>query len=381
VRIAHVSDFYLPRQGGIELHVRDLAVRQRLAGHDVEIITTSPRSAAGRRQAEGIDGVRVHRLAEATFPASMYHPGGLVAGRRLVRGGGYDVVHAHVSLASPLAFAVAGAAAGAGRPLVVTAHSLVDRAEPLFRALDAVVGWSAWPAVWTAVSAVAAEPLRRLVGAGRLVEVLPNGIDPHFWQIQPVDRVPEDVVVAAVMRLARRKRALPLLKILRETRNRLDSAVGLRAVIVGEGAERRVLERYLDRHQMSAWVDLPGHWDRDRIRGLLARTDVFVAPATLETFGIAALEARCAGVPVLARSQGGISEFVTSGREGVLADTDEAMVAALTQLAAEPGQRAALAAHNRTTQPTLSWPDVLQRADEVYAMARRLVAPARAPVR
>ena len=42
MRIAHVSDFYLPRLGGIEIQVSDLAARQRLAGHTVDIITSSP---------------------------------------------------------------------------------------------------------------------------------------------------------------------------------------------------------------------------------------------------------------------------------------------------------------------------------------------------
>ena len=46
---------------------------------------------------------------------------------------------------------------------------------------------------------------------------------------------------------------------------------------------------------------------------------MFVAPANLESFGIAALEARCAGLPVLAKANSGIREFVSDEREGLLA--------------------------------------------------------------
>src|ERR1700726_4568638 len=41
MRIAHVSDCYLPRLGGIELQVHDLAERQAAAGHEVTVITTT----------------------------------------------------------------------------------------------------------------------------------------------------------------------------------------------------------------------------------------------------------------------------------------------------------------------------------------------------
>jgi len=380
VRIAHVSDFYLPRQGGIELHVRDLAAGQHAAGHDVEVVTCS-RIDRRDRHPVAEDGVRVHRVTEHAVPPWTYHPSGLAVGRRVIRRGRYDVVHAHMSLASPLSFAVAAAAAAAVVPLVVTVHSLADRAEPLFHALDAALHWSQWPAAFTAVSGVAAQPLRRLVGPDRPVHILPNGIDPSYWRVEPRERSADEVVVAAVMRLARRKRAVALVHMLREARRRLDPAIGLRAVIVGEGSQRAPLLRYLDRHAMADWVSLPGHWPRHEIRSLLGRADVFIAPATLETFGIAALEARCAGVPVVARRQGGISEFVTDGREGLLADSDAGMVTALLRLATDPAERAAIAAHNRLTTPSLAWTEALARTDEVYATAIGLARRARPGLR
>ena len=68
---------------------------------------------------------------------------------------------------------------------------------------------------------------------------------------------------------------------------------------------------------------------------MLGRAHVFVAPADLESFGIAALEARCAGLPVVAKSSGGVREFVRDGVEGLLCDTDEDMVQALVRLGSD----------------------------------------------
>ncbi len=57
MRIAHVSDCFMPRMGGIERQVHDLALRQQAAGHDVEIIT----SVSGGDSATDDFPVLVHR--------------------------------------------------------------------------------------------------------------------------------------------------------------------------------------------------------------------------------------------------------------------------------------------------------------------------------
>jgi glycosyltransferase involved in cell wall biosynthesis len=354
VKIAHVTDFYLPRLGGVEMHVHDLAVRQQAAGHQVEIVTTSPGPGCER-------DLPVHRLTgQGWLPAE------LSAGRRLLRERAYDVVHVHAGPTSPLAFAAIGLAAQL--PTVVTVHSLLYLLEPAFRVLDAGIGWSALPAVWTAVSQVAAVPLRRLVGSAP-VHVLPNGIEAEPWRVAAHPPLPGELLVVAVMRLAARKRPLHLLRLLRRAHRNLAGQARLRAVIVGDGPLRGATERHLRRHDMTGWVELPGRLTRPQIKETFTRADVFVAPATLESFGIAALEARCAGLPVIARSQGGIGEFITDGREGLLVDSDHAMADAIVALAIDEGTRARIAAHNRTTLPPVSWPDVLARTAKLYDLA------------
>ena len=369
MRIAHVTDFYLPRLGGIEMHVRDLALRQQAAGHTVEILTATPGTADS--------AVPVRRVTESFRHPSALHPGAPRVIGDLLRSGKYDVVHAHAGVFSPLAFASASVAAAAGIPAVVTLHSFLSPYEPLFRAADTVAGWASWPVQWTAVSDVAAESVRRLVGPDSRVLVLPNGTDPAEWRVRRTDRDPDEVLLVAVMRLATRKRPLPLLRMLRRARSVLSPAVGLRAVVVGEGRQRPALERYLWRHRMGGWVELPGRLPRSGIRQVFERADLFVAPAVLESFGIAALEARCSGLPVLARHGSGIGSFVTHGQDGLLARSDADMVRDLVRLAADPAERERLAACSRTAPPDLGWSSVLARTAAAYAAADELVRPAR----
>jgi glycosyltransferase involved in cell wall biosynthesis len=373
MKILHVSDCYLPRLGGIETQVHGLARRQQAAGHTVEVATATPRARHDRTAREVIDGVPVRRIT-VDLPFELpVHPRAGRHVRALLRCGDYDVVHVHAGVVSPFAFAAAPVVVDERVPLVITVHSLWGYATPGFRALDALVGWSRWPAVWSAVSDVAADPLRRIAGPGTEIDVLPNGIDLDRWLIDPLPRASDDVLMVATMRLAARKRSLPLLRMLRRVRSSVPTSVRLRVAVVGEGPQRAAMERYLRRHRMQGWVELPGRFDADQLRELYRRADVFVAPARLESFGIAALEARTAGLPVVASSGAGIREFVASGEEGLLAGTDGEMVAALARLATQPDLRHRIAEHNRRVPPEMGWPHVVARCEAAYRRAASLL--------
>jgi glycosyltransferase involved in cell wall biosynthesis len=106
------------------------------------------------------------------------------------------------------------------------------------------------------------------------------------------------------------------------------------------------------------------------VRATLAASDAFVAPARMESFGIAALEARTAGLPVLAYASTGISSFVRHEVEGLLAADDRAMVDAIARIASDDALRERIAAHNRGTEPDEAWPHVLELVDAAYAEAQ-----------
>lgn len=359
-RIAHVTDFYLPRLGGIERHVADLANAQREMGDVVDVISAGGivDSAGGRP-----------RSMNPTGSTAGWSYGAVRAAQRAAMAGRYDVVHAHVSLATPLSFAVAAEVSRAGIPTVVTMHSMANGvAGALFGATAACVGWSDWPVEWTAVSNPAAEHLERVLGNGTTIGVLSNAIDVHRWSgCDPVEH--DGIHIVAVMRLARRKRPLPLLRMLAAIRAVAPPDLRIRATIVGDGPERRSMERYLRRHRMSGWVELCGRLDRDEIRSLFSRTDIFVAPAFRESFGLAALEARAAGLPVVAMGDSGVAEFIDHGESGMLVGSDGEMAAAVVELATNLEFRSTMATSNRLTPPSFDWVNALWQADDAYERA------------
>ncbi|WP_436759068.1 glycosyltransferase family 4 protein [Streptosporangium sp. V21-05] len=391
MRILHISDCYLPRLGGIEVQVADLIRAQREAGHQVEVATATP--------GESLPGV--HRIV-ARLPFDLpVHPFGVGHLLRLVRARRPDVVHVHTGAVSPFAWMGVRAATRAGLPVVVTVHSMWDPVtRALYRGLRPLFGWHRWGLVGTAVSEAAALPIRAVAGPGVPVHVVSNGLDLSGWRSSPLpspssrppaDPVradpggdpsrpvpeeggpvrPEPVHVVAVGRLAPRKQPVRLLRLLREARAQVPGETPMRATVVGDGPARSQMERYLRANGMTGWVSLPGRYSRDRIRELLASTDVFVAPAPRESFGLAALEARAAGVPVVARAQSGVADFVRPGKEGLLGETFDDLVASVARLVRDRELRESIAANNRETEPVRSsWPVVLEGFERCYEQAR-----------
>ena len=367
MRIAHVTDCYLPRMGGIERQVHSLATAQLAAGHQVSVITSVP--APDRSAPPEPGGPAVIRPdVPGSRPGSIRYLASL-HGRQAVVRGGYDLVHVHASTFSPMAYLAAGAASRSGVPTVATLHSLWAYATPIFRGFDAALDWRRWPITWTAVSTAAAAALSEVLRPGTEISVLPNGVRPELWQLPGRLRDPRRVVIVSVMRLAARKRPLPLLKVLRAVRQQVPDGIELQVQIVGAGPQRQAMLNYLVRHRMTGWVELAGQLDQPSIRDRFAGADLYVSPATLESFGIAALEARCAGLPVLAFAGTGVADFIEHGRNGLLVRSDDELAAALAGLAGSPAARAELAQHQPGSEANYGWDRVLNTCEQVYQRA------------
>ncbi|WP_433330433.1 glycosyltransferase family 4 protein [Spirillospora sp. CA-294931] len=360
MRILHVSDCFLPRLGGIEVQVDELARAQRAVGHDVAIATATP-DPGPERLAYPVDRLITPMPWELPVGRSL---GPVLADRKP------DVVHVHAGAVSPFAWRAVHRAVDEDLPVVLTVHSLWGTfSQAAYRAL--VPGWTRRPhggLVVTTVSEAAARPVRRVVAGRAPVRVVSNGIDLPRWHGGPVSRDPADdrVHVVAVGRLAPRKEPMRLLRLLRA----VEAHVPIRATVVGDGPARARMERYLRRHRMGGWVRLTGRLDRSAVRSVLGGADVFLAPAARESFGLAALEARLAGLPVVAQADSGVADFVASGREGLLGRTLPELAAALRRLADDPELRGRIAAHNRGTEPAhCTWPSVLASFDDCYELA------------
>lgn len=364
MKVALVCDWYHPRVGGIELHLQDLAARLQRAGHEVVVITPTP----GDETVNDIRVIRVDAPLAPHFGFLITAAGVRAIGTALVRER-VDVAHCHVSIVSPAALGGAAQAVEHGIPAVITCHSMVPHTRILASATARALGTTSWPVRFSAVSKVIAHEVEPIAGK-RNISILSNGVDTAFWRDPPPSRNDtETLQLISVLRLNPKKSADRLL-VMMDTLRRLSPGVGpVRMRIVGDGPQRRLMETTIERLNLTQHVELLGTKSRDDIRALLSESDVFVSPAVRESFGLAALEARCVGLPVVAMKSSGVSEFIRHEREGLLADSHDELASCVATLARDQQLRQRIAAHNHETPPAYDWSTVLADHLAIYREA------------
>jgi len=371
-----VSDCYLPRLGGIEVQVADLAGRLRDRGHTVRVLTATTASAPTAGAAAAVDAAADERdVLRMPAPLPLPVPVNPWAGpalRRVLTGA--DVVHVHLGVLAPFAALAARQAVQLGRPLVLTWHSMVG-AGPVTRAVAAQWRW--WVAqggVPTAVSSAAAGQLARVLREPS-VTVLPDGLDRSRWRPgegRPVAGPPR---LVTAMRFAARKRPAQLLRLLHQVRGELPDDRRPHVQVVGDGPWHPALAALTRHTGWSSWVDLPGRLRRPELHRRYLAADVYVAPGRKEAFGLAALEAAAAGLPVVGYAGTGVADVVRQGT-GVLATDDADLVRVLRDLLADPAglERAGAAARARALDPqgwASDWLAVVRATETAYERAVR----------
>jgi len=116
--------------------------------------------------------------------------------------------------------------------------------------------------------------------------------------------------------------------------------------LVGDGADRAALHDFAVKLGIGEAVHSAGALDDNGLAQALNGCDVFVLPSAKEGFGLAHLEAMCAGKPVIASRAGGTPEVVDEA-SGVLtryADV-EGIAKAVLLLMKDDELRASLGAH------------------------------------
>lgn len=379
MRVVHVTDVYLPRTGGIERQVAGTAARQAAAGHQVTVLT---RTRAGDKPCDepGTDVAVCRVPIERTGrPAQRSVRSALLDA---------DIVQVHLGGVSPLGWSVLWARGAAGLPTVVTVHSLLDGLGGIYRPLAAFGGWRRLPIVWCGVSGTVGKQLRDLLGPAAAVQVLPNAVDGAAWTAPRGDctLAPSELLVVSALRHTRRKRVEALPNVLAHAQQLITAGAAqlgvptprLRAIIAGDGHRTPALRAALRRAGIDGWVSTSGLLDPAALAELYRNAHVYLAPTVLESFGLAVLEARAAGLPVIAHARSGSAEILEHGREGFLVHSDEEMARTLAGLALDPARRVAIAEYNRTTPIRYDWPSHLALTEHAWSVAAGLCIVGRA---
>ncbi|MFI0501534.1 glycosyltransferase [Streptomyces albogriseolus] len=288
--------------GGAEQQLR-LLLRHLPVDCDVVTLTNPGPVAEGLRA----DGVRVLHLGMA----GNRDVGVLPRLVRVIRSGRYDLVHTHLYRAC--VYGRPAARMAGVRAVVATEHSLGDsqmEGRALTRGVRALyLASERLGSATVAVSPTVADRLKRWGVPAPRIEVVPNGIELDRFRFDPERRertrrrlgLPDGAfVVGGVGRLAPGKRFDVLVRALA----RLPEDCWL--LLVGGGPEEHVLRRTAHEAGVSGRVlftgerpAVPDGSPGPDLPSLTSAMDLFASPSTEEAFGLAAVEALAAGLPVL----------------------------------------------------------------------------------
>lgn len=183
--------------------------------------------------------------------------------------------------------------------------------------------------------------------AGRVV-VIPNALNMTAMQAAVVRdwRVeagwPREVVVLG---FAGRLAHIKGVDVLLHAAARLHRlSLPVRLVVVGEGAEQASLKALAQQLGIGAITYFAGRLPRAEIYGAIKGFDIAAVPSREEGFGLSALEAMAAAVPVVASRVNALQEVVLVGVTGLLCEVDEpaSLADALAQLVGNAGLRQSL---------------------------------------
>ncbi|MGL5866790.1 MAG: glycosyltransferase family 4 protein [Dermatophilaceae bacterium] len=383
MRVAVVTESFLPTLNGVTTSVCRVVECLTAAGH--EVLVVAPRPAP--REYHGVSVATVPSVSVRAFPTGM--PTRAI--RAALASFGPDVVH----VASP--FVVGARALHDAAALGVPAVAIYQTDMPSYLAQHGPgrIGSGAASAAWRWIQRVHGLAALTLAPSSATVAELNahgirttarwgRGVDSALFHPDRRGRVgatraelaPDgEVLVGYVGRLAPEKELGRLEEVAR--------IPGTRLVIIGDGPSRvdtavRLAEAVatMPRRPNRSPV-LLGQRAGTALADAYATLDVFVHPGTRETFGQTLQEAAASGLPVVAPARGGPLDLVEHGRTGLLFDPDQLgeLGDCVSALVADRAARERMGAAGRHAVSARTWPSVV---DQLVGHYRAVTSTTRA---
>lgn len=175
----------------------------------------------------------------------------------------------------------------------------------------------------TAVSQNLRDETYRSFKIEKEIEVIHNFVDVSRFSKKPIDAFRKVIapngekIVLHASNFRKIKRVEDVVNIFA----RLHKVIPSKLMFVGDGPERPVAESMC--RELNLCDDIRFVGRQEQIEEILAVSDLFLLTSEYESFGLAALEAMAARVPVISTNAGGLPEINIHGETGFMADVGD----------------------------------------------------------
>lgn len=223
----------------------------------------------------------------------------------------------------------------------------------------------------TAVSRFLKERAEVTFGVTTPIDVIYNFVDPNIFAPRRHGRLrlagPDTKVLMHASNFRAVKNIPVIIQVFAEVRKHLQAKL----VMVGDGPEKAGAEQLA--RELGVHRDVLFLGNQDCMEELLPLADVFLLPSSSESFGLVALEAMSAEVPVIASNAGGLPEVVEHGFTGFLHDPGHVagyVGSALKLLGNEPLRRTMGRRGRRVARERFTADEMVGRYVQVYESLR-----------
>lgn len=361
--------------GGGQAH---RALLQQYAGRpdlDVDVLTSAPKPGLFMEQMAG--NILIFKMGIRKKHLHVWRRGEVMewllkAGpchRRLVKTGGYDLVHAFFGFPTgwlcyktakrvPYILSLRGSDVPGGNARLQLEYKVLGPLvfKPIWKRASALVACS---------EGLKSRALKFLPSAD--IEVIPNGVD--LEPFHPVQTHPYSSAIRllTVGRLSATKRLPMLVKTVELLRSQ---GCHTNLTIVGGGALESELRRLLGETNLREGVTLTGRRASDDMPEIYRRHDLFISASMQEGMSNAMLEAMASGLPIVTTRCEGVDELISNN--GIVVDdpTPAALAAAVRKLDHDRRMLKAMSLAARQKAEGFGWAAVAESYLRLYAKVK-----------
>jgi N-acetyl-alpha-D-glucosaminyl L-malate synthase BshA len=316
-----------PTYGGSGVVATELGIELAARGHDIHFISYAPPI----RMPLNAERIWFHEVEVTSYPLFDHPPYTLALASKMLEvaeSANLDLLHEHYAIPHSVSAYLARAMAAPRRlPFITTLHGTDITLVGGNRSYLPITKFSIEQSDGvTAISDYLKKRTLDEFGVHSPIEVIPNFVncDLYHRTEDPVARAvwaPNgEPILMHLSNFRPVKRVTDVVEIFALVREKMPAKL----VMIGDGPDRGAAE-WLTRQKKLEVLFLG---KQDHVYEKLGLADLFLLPSTLESFGLAALEAMACEVPVIATNVGGLPEVVDHGVDGYLVEPGDVAAAA-----------------------------------------------------